>query len=232
MLLICSAWQEEIQELENNPLLKQNPSIKTQTLGIGFLEAALRLQNILAADQSIDEVLFLGTAGIYSHANAESLGIGDLCKINSVKLLQAATVLGKAYVPLVYPSYDAALNSRVVDLSHSSLSPALCLSSLEITASKNLGQSVCEGAIGVYSSVNEDSERANNAEISQVRLSCLVVENMELYGVAKVVTERGLPWQSLLGITNYVHEAGHEEWQKSHKQVSKKLCDFALTLLE
>ena len=33
------------------------------------------------------------------------------------------------------------------------------------------GQGVCEGATGVYSSVNEDSEQANNAEISQVRKS-------------------------------------------------------------
>jgi ribosomal-protein-alanine N-acetyltransferase len=40
------------------------------------------------------------------------------------------------------------------------------------TAALGLGQGVCEGATGVYSSVNEDSERANNAEISQVRLSC------------------------------------------------------------
>ena len=40
------------------------------------------------------------------------------------------------------------------------------------TTALGLGQGVCEGATGVYSSVNEDSERANNAEISQVRKSC------------------------------------------------------------
>jgi phosphoribosylformylglycinamidine synthase len=42
------------------------------------------------------------------------------------------------------------------------------------TSALGLGQGVCEGATGVYSIVNEDSERANNAEISQVRKSCML----------------------------------------------------------
>jgi 5-oxoprolinase (ATP-hydrolysing) len=40
------------------------------------------------------------------------------------------------------------------------------------TTALGLGQGVCGGAAGVYSIVNEDSERVNNAEISQVRSSC------------------------------------------------------------
>ena len=40
------------------------------------------------------------------------------------------------------------------------------------TSALSLDQGVCEGATGVYSSVNEDSEQANNAELSQVRKSC------------------------------------------------------------
>jgi hypothetical protein len=58
-----------------------------------------------------------------------------------------------------YPSQTAENGSRLAQSPHYR------------TSALGLGQGVCEGATGVYSSVNEYSERANNAEISQVRKS-------------------------------------------------------------
>jgi phenylalanyl-tRNA synthetase beta chain len=45
--------------------------------------------------------------------------------------------------------------------------------SLHRTPALGLDQGICEGATGVYSGVNEDGERANNADLSQARKSCI-----------------------------------------------------------
>jgi nucleoside phosphorylase len=51
-----------------------------------------------------------------------------------------------------------------------------------------------------------------------------ILENMELYGVAKTAEIFSIPWSSLLGVTNYIGPNAHEEWVSCHESISQKLC--------
>lgn len=45
------------------------------------------------------------------------------------------------------------------------------------------------------------------------------LENMELYGIARVCEELSIPWNALLGVTNKVGSSGHEGWLKNHEKM-------------
>lgn len=190
MLLICSAWQEEVKTL------KDQTSIKT--LGIGYLEAALNLNNILR-DINYSRIIFLGTAGAYSDA----LSVGDIVSVSSVGLLNCLTIQGQGYLPKEYNSYTSSPTIR-----HSTT--VNCLSSLEITTSETISKTIIKK--------------------SPFTIQVPLVENMELYGIAKVAHEHKLPWSALLGITNHTNGNAHLDWKANHEKVSEKLCEAFLSI--
>ena len=193
MLLICSAWQEEVKHLSS--------TINDQhiaALGIGYLEAALRLNNILR-DRNYSRIIFLGTAGAYS----EELQIGEIVLVSQVALLNLGATLGHSYVPRDYDSYQ----SSPPTTHHSAT--ANCLSSLEITTCETLPKTIIRHSA------------------FDIRLP--LVENMELYGIAKIASEQNIPWSALLGITNYTNANAHQDWKAHHERVSKQLCEAFLS---
>ena len=200
MRLICSAWQEEVKHLSS--------TINDQhiaALGIGYLEAALRLNNILR-DGNYSRIIFLGTAGAYS----EELQIGEIVNISSVALLNPLTIQGKGYTPC------ATVIARS-EATKQSIPNANCLSSLEITNCNKLSQEI----IQYYNS--------NFVEHSAFDIQLPLVENMELYGVAKIASEQNIPWSALLGITNHTNANAHQDWKAHHERVSEKLCEAFLS---
>lgn len=54
----------------------------------------------------------------------------------------------------------------------------------------------------------------------------IIVENLELYGIAKVAKEFKIPWQALLIITNFCNKQANKDWKKNHQKYSKNLCKF------
>lgn len=48
------------------------------------------------------------------------------------------------------------------------------------------------------------------------------VENMELYGIAKVCSDYQVEWSAQLGITNVVGSQGHKQWMCHHKRIEQK----------
>jgi uncharacterized protein YlzI (FlbEa/FlbD family) len=194
MLLICSAWEEEVRALNGQQSTVNGEHIKT--LGIGYLEAALKLNNILR-DANYSRIIFLGTAGAYSN----ELQIGDIVNVASVALLNPLTIEGKGYVPREYNLYES---SRVNG--QGSTVNANCLSSLEITTNEVISKTIIENS---------------PFTVHQLPLT----ENLELYGVAKVASEHNIPWSAFLGITNYTNVNAHQDWKANHERVSEKLCE-------
>lgn len=187
MLLVCSAWEEEIKAIKASNVAE----VSIKTLGIGYLEAALQLNKILQA-KHYSRIMFLGTAGAYS----QELAISEIVNVSSVALLKSLTIQEQAYIPQEYDLYESA---RVVG--EGLIKNADCLSSLEITKSSGLSKKIIE----------------------HYKPKIPLVENMELYGVAKVASEHGIPWSAFLGITNYTNANAHEEWKTNHEDVSEKL---------
>ncbi len=194
MLLICSAWEEEVKALKAQRS-KLNEEIAIRTLGIGFLEAALQLNKILQ-DANYSRIIFLGTAGAYS----QQLKIGDIVSVSSVALLNYLTVEAKGYLPQEYEVYESStINNQ---------KPAIyanCLSSLEITKSEALSKKIINSSLFALDHLP-------------------LVENMELYGIARIASEHNIPWSALLGVTNYTNANAHQDWKTNHETVSEKLC--------
>lgn len=208
MLLICSAWKNEIAKLEGNI---QNEQIAIQELGIGYLEAALKLQKLIYHYQElqkpIKQIIFLGTAGAYGSVN-----IGDIARVNSVSLIHQAKLSALTYLPenlakeIYFVPKD---NGSIANLAEmGSLPQAHCFSSLEITRDK-----------AIY-------EKLSKNDLPEDIQTMPLVENMELFGIAKVANQAQIPWSSLLAISNHIHQDAHQEWSANHQDCSDKLCDF------
>ncbi len=167
-------------------------------LGIGYLEAALELNRILNQHSEINEIIFLGTCGSYN----QELNIGDLVEVSSVSLLERGAVLGLAYSVREADCFTSFAMTSLQGDCHaaSQLAMTPCLCSLEITNSSEL-----------------------SARILEHYCFTKAVENMELYGVARVATERGIKWSARLGVTNYADLNAHRDWVKNQQQVSKQL---------
>ena len=158
MLLICSAWEEEVKKLK-----AECSELAIKTLGIGYLEAALRLNNILR-DANYSRIIFLGTAGAYSN----ELQIGDIVNVASVALLNPLTIEGRGYSPcsIVIARSEATATPCSLQAPQS-IPNANCLSSLEITKSSDLSKKIMQ----YYNS--------NSIEHSAFNIELPLVENME-----------------------------------------------------
>lgn len=207
MILICSAWKEEIKALSQKDLGKD---VLIQELGIGYLDAALNLQKLIidqeAKGNPIERVVFLGTCGAYKGTE-----IGDLLEIESTSLLNLASKLGHSYVPENFKNESIKLEALSQDKSISDLKKAHCFSSLEIT---------------------KDEAAVNKIlELDLVEAGSYV-ENMELYGVAKLAQKHKIPCQAILGVTNLINQKAHDDWLSNHEQISQNLCEKVLSMTQ
>lgn len=183
--LFCAACKEE--------LAPKAP--KSAILGIGYLEAAIKLEQFLSSNPDITEVIFTGTAGSYS----KDLEIGNLVEVDSVALLNFGTVQRLSYVPREYEVFTSSkLEARGSRLVH-------CLSSLEITQDEKISGKIIE-----YFNNLDCFAKARNDEL-------ILIENMELYGIAKVAEAHKLPWSAQLKITNYTNKNAHQDWLKNNQ---------------
>ncbi len=217
MKLICAAWNEELKAVKPDALMAP--------LGIGYLEAALELTRILNERGDIDEILFLGTCGSYNR----DLDIGDVVSISSVQLLERGEVLGLAYNVREGISYRAAAKSPITALRSSSA----CSLTDESTPLPRT-RKPCSGQFGDSSSVPClcSLEITNSSELSVQILKhygfTKAVENMELYGVARVASQRGIKWSARLGVTNYTNIEAHQDWLANHQRLSLQLGEALL----
>lgn len=223
--LICSACEKEIKFLREELLGREGErssskqEIILETLGVGFLDAALSLERLIQKHNDIEEIIFIGTAGTYSPTQAQ---IGELVNAQSAKFLSVGAVQGSSYAASesVFPVYDSN-NIPVSD--KDSLSQTVDLSRLE-----NLQKAYCMS----YGAITKDSKIAEKVFEDFGNKEVALVENMELYGVAKVASENNIVWTSILGITNLVSENSQAEWFANQEEVSRKLCDFLQGLLK
>jgi nucleoside phosphorylase len=130
-------------------------------------------------------------------AYSKTLEIGNIIEVKETALLNFGTVEQKAFVPEAYEEYHCFLKFD------RKIKKAYCLSSLEITQDTKISKKI----IDVFETRD-------------------IVENMELYGLAKVAHENSKKFSSLLGITNYTNIDAHSDWKENNESVSTKLCDI------
>lgn len=199
MILICAAWDEETKYLKVD-----QDKIKILHLGIGYLEAALNLEKYLL-DLKLErpqinylkEITCIYFIGTAGLVSETNIDWDyPVFSVSHSLISLPNTILGRAYVPKPYSEYQLGLDKNL------DLEKALSLSSLEITMSSDLSREIC-------------SEYSNK----------IVLENMELYGVAKVAHRFGLNIKAILGVTNLTSRQAHEQWSFKHQTVSKLVCE-------
>lgn len=195
MKIICSAWDQEIDKLSNHYDSDQFYKI---SLGVGYLEAARKLESILleleSQEKKVESIIFLGTCGSYR----KNLEIGDIVQIQKSRLALIGKLEEKAYTPQKYEDFIL----RVLK-SGDELNTADCMSSMEITNDDIT-------AAKLYKDVGKE----------------FLVENMELYGVAHVAEKHKISCFSLLAVANYNNIFANREWENNQEEVSEKLCKF------
>ncbi len=202
MILICSAWDEETKYLD-----LVNKNIKIINLGIGYLSAAVHLDRFLQkADNNIERIVFIGTAGLISDKELE-FGLGDskIYSIQQVNLGDYLSSLDYSYTPFSYPIYEYKSLFKSAD----SITRAVVFSNLEITKSNEISKKIIEKY------PNE-----------------ILVENMEIYGVAAIAADHKIPFNSFLVTTNYTNSNAHQDWKMNHKEASRNLCDYVNKIID
>ena len=197
MLLVCSAWDEENKYLTES-LSKKDSMIKS--LGIGYINAILSLQeidlNLKTQGKKLEEIIFIGTCGYFP--NGSDL-MQEILEVDSTEILHLGTVQNNSY-----------LLDNTAELIKSAKQPESvkvhCLSTLEISHNDKLADTI-----------NKYYREKNSLSDNDI-----LVENLEVYGVAAFAKQRGIKWRAYLGTTNKVSQNGHQEWQENHVQVSKK----------
>jgi nucleoside phosphorylase len=136
-------------------------------------------------------------------AYSKTLEIGNIIEVNETGLLNFGTVEQKAFVPQEYEEYQCFLKFN------KKIKKAYCLSSLEITQDTKVSKKI----IDVFDTRD-------------------IVENMEIYGLAKVANENSKRFSALLGITNYTNIDAHSDWKENNEIISAKLCETLILELK
>lgn len=117
MLCITSAIPDEIRRLVEltaaspkgeNRWIDDSRNLLFATLGIGYLESSVQLNQLVTDYPAIKHVVFTGSAGVYP--NSTEIRIGDLCNSIDTILCDGAAELGlSAYIPIAdYGPIEAA----------------------------------------------------------------------------------------------------------------------------
>lgn len=165
-------------------------------LGVGNMEAMMNCFLYLSANKEINEIIFIGSAGTYDT---------KLCPLFSI-------VKGKDYYYRELAVWKLEANS-----------PNLLEVFIPQTEVSKNNSPFFRWNLEKYS-VNSPHS------ISLISISDLpewehgpVLENMEVFGIAKLARKMGLNFTSIFGITNEVGRNGSRDWLRNYKQISKKL---------
>lgn len=109
--MVVAAWDPELTRFR-----ELAGSLRTGAIGIGLVDAAVGLARVLAAPDAPAAVVFVGTCGTLT----PSLAIGDVVMASTVRLVDAATLEGRAALPFgtelaVPPLLDGLRPARVAN---------------------------------------------------------------------------------------------------------------------
>ena len=143
MLAVVSAVQAEIDRLIQRLDAKMGPESKTwqvpgeslvlAALGVGYLEAALRLSELLQKTPKIERLMFTGSAGVYP--GVDHLRPGDLCSCRETILIDGMAELGISHYAPPLPRQAIASTLPVDDqLPNAAIATALSLTASDASA--------------------------------------------------------------------------------------------------
>jgi nucleoside phosphorylase len=167
-------------------------------LGVGNMEAIINLFLFLQNHSEIKEIVFIGSAGTY---DTSLCSVFSIVRGKDYHYRELSTWKGESNSPKLMDTYVAEQENFIEDT--------------------------------IFTNWKLEKFSVNSPHsITLLSLSELplwenapTLENMEVFGIAKLAKTLGLGFSSILGITNEVGVNGSQDWLKNYKLVSKKLID-------
>jgi nucleoside phosphorylase len=206
--LVLSAWDPEVAPLRR--LLRARArgadralarDVALAAVGVGTVDAAVGAANAIARSNP-SRVIFVGTAGVYAPA-ARALAIGAAALAGELRLVSTATLRGDAYhpAPLVATAATTpSLRARLARVARGDdPTPVVTVACpLAITQTAALARRIA--ATGA------------------------ALENLEAFAVARAAAAAGVAFAAVLGVSNVVGPAAHEQWRAHHSAASRAAC--------
>lgn len=204
--LVVAAWPPELAHLRRQLATLSRSTRKTivlETVGIGLVEAAAGAARAIAERQP-QQILLVGTAGIYASSATPSLAIGTAAIVRRTNLLSNLLGDGHSYLPSVLPTEQP------------------CSADLVTRLRKATKLAVVDVACPVGITASTNAARA------AARQSGCAAENLEAFAVARAAARAGIPFAAVLGIANRVGPAAHAEWKMHARAAARAACQGAL----
>jgi nucleoside phosphorylase len=139
---------------------------------------------------SISRIVFTGTCGALP---STSLTIGDVVRAKTIYLGDIGTLNRTSFIPDIIPT---------------TVTPA------RFIAMKN---TLPESDVFCPLSITQSD---TGASLLQKNFPNGVVENLECFAVAWNAAQRKIPFEAVLGVSNFIGPNGHDEWKQHHHRVS------------
>ncbi len=202
-LILAGAFFPEIDiaaKMNGRPL-PEFPDITLETLelGIGGSSAILCLQErLLKIDRPVQEIVYIGSAGLYSGKNGVPDPIGLFSWSRSFFNQEISVIEGRGRIPDQMRSAVESRPGRIAQLIRDRLNcpEALTNSADSITLSR-----VIWPPAGLLPGL----------------------ENMEAFGCALTTEKYGADFAAFYAVTNMVGPDGSDEWRKNYLSLSQKL---------
>jgi purine-nucleoside phosphorylase len=206
-VLILSAWEPEIAALRRSLARASARAVARATIcravGVGAVDAGIGAARAIA-EMAPARVLFIGTAGSYPDV-ALAWPVGAVVLPETFVLPSTAALRGDGYTPAPMVLRESAAPALWAELRRAAPEVGPCgvaTSPLAITQTTALARRIA---------------RATGA----------VVENLEVFSVARAATILAVPMIAVLGIANRVGPHAHAEWRRHHLAASKAACAVA-----
>jgi purine-nucleoside phosphorylase len=206
--LVVSAWEPEVAPLRRLAASAGERALAMVAVGVGSVDAAVGAARAIAAHRP-RRVIFVGTAGLYPGTRVD-VDLGEAVVAGELIAISTAALRGDGYLPApqvmrvgTTPRLRAALLS-VADAEGEAV-PVACPTA--ITGSVTLARRI-------------------------TRSIEAVLENLEVFGVARAAGAAGVEMAAVLGIANRVGPGAHREWRAHHAAASRAACSVVAAALE
>ncbi|TGK13812.1 phosphorylase [Leptospira fletcheri] len=201
-ILFCGAFSGEIDRIS------VHADLKTLEVGVGNLNAALRLQSYLLRNPEPvpKAILFLGSAGVYPWIPRKEWE-------------------GKIGFSRTFTNYEIAYLDKKIRIPEFLSLKLECIPFSFPLPNLEFFESGTNGTGSV--TIEDPSPRV----LERLKTESIGLENMEVFGLAKVAQDFQIPFAALFSLTNRVGPKGSEEWKSSWRKLSERLQESLLSSL-
>jgi hypothetical protein len=200
-ILVCSAWEPEQRVLRE----RLSGELSFCLLGVGSFAAASCLSGRLAESRCRGhalprEVWFVGTAGLLLPSGGLRRALPFAVRVASATWFDVLVAQRRSYLT------SAQQEEQVLkSLDAGSGGPGL-------DDPNDVWTLPCRSTWGITLDPSEPTLHQGEG---------CHLENLEIYGFAKVCKDHGVPWRAFVGVSNWVGEQAHTQWKEHHVAASE-----------